>query len=301
MPRPLLLDVDTGVDDAIALALATSFIELELLAVCTVAGNVSVEHATHNTLAVLDWMGVDRPVYRGMSAPLVRPLHTAREHHGPTGLGNWDIPASGRREEDVSAPEAMIRLAREHAGEIVFVCTGPLTNLAVALTLEPRLVDWVERLVVMGGSFFNRGNVTPQAEFNVFADPEAAALVARSGMRATWVGLDVTRQTLFRRADWDRLGDDANSRGARLMRAVLRRSFEELGLPGFPMHDPLTVAVAEQPDVVGVERGEVLVDVGPHRRGETRVSAAIVGEAACDVSTTVDTAGFERLLDRMLR
>jgi purine nucleosidase len=299
MPRPLLLDVDTGVDDAIAIALASRLTEHELLAVCTVAGNVPVEDATRNTLDVLNWLAVDVPVYRGNSLPLSRPLHTAREHHGATGLGSWAIPRSARAIELETAPAAIIRLAREHAGEITFVFTGPLTNLAVALSLEPRLVEWVPRLVMMGGAFYARGNVTPHAEFNVYADPEAAARVAQAGMRATWVGLDVTHQTLLRRADWDALAD-ATAPAPVLVREVLRRSFEELGRPAFPMHDPLAVAVAEDAALVGLEHGAVRIDVGEPRRGETRVGPAYAVDAAGAVARTVDVTGFDALLQRLL-
>ena len=299
MPRPLLLDVDTGVDDAIAIALASRLAEHALVAVSTVAGNVPVEDATRNTLDVLGWLDVDVPVYRGNSLPLSRPLHTAREHHGAAGLGSWAIPSSGRREEDESAPEAIIRLARSHAGEITFVFTGPLTNLAVALSLEPRLVEWVPRLVIMGGAFYARGNVSEHAEFNIYADPEAAARVANSGMRVTWVGLDVTHQTLLRRADWDRLGA-ATAPAAVLVREVLRRSFEELGRPSFPMHDPLAVAVAELPALVELEQGAVRIDVGEPRRGESRVGAAFANDASGAVANQVDVAGFDSMFQRLL-
>lgn len=298
MPRPLLLDVDTGVDDAIAIALATRLSEHELVGVCAVAGNVPVEDATRNTLDVLAWLGADVPVYRGNGLPLCRPLHTAREHHGAAGLGSWDIPHTARTADDMTAPEAIVRLARRHAGEITFVFTGPLTNLAVALSLEPRLAEWVPRLVIMGGAFYGRGNVTPHAEFNIYADPEAAARVAQSGMRATWIGLDVTHQTLLRRADWDKLAD-ASTPAAVLVREVLRRTFEEIGKDAFPMHDPLALAVAEWPDLVGVERGAARVDVGEVRRGETRVGTAYGAEVATDVARTVDVAGFNQVLDRL--
>jgi inosine-uridine nucleoside N-ribohydrolase len=299
MPRPLLLDVDTGVDDAIAIALATRLSAHELVGVSTVAGNVPVEDATRNTLDVLAWLGVDLPVYRGNNLPLSRPLQTAREHHGATGLGSWQIPASGRREQDETAPEAIVRLARQHAGEITFVFTGPLTNLAVALSLEPRLVEWVAKLVIMGGAFYKPGNTTKHAEFNIYADPEAAARVAQSGLPATWVGLDVTHQTLLTRAMWDELSG-ATASASVLAREVLRRTFEELDRPAFPMHDPLAVAVAEEPTLVGLERGAVRVDVGEPRRGETRVGPAYADDAVSAVANAVDVAAFHAMLRTLL-
>jgi purine nucleosidase len=299
MPRPLLLDVDTGVDDAIAIALATRLSAHELVAVSTVAGNVPVADATRNTLDVLAWLDVDLPVYRGNSLPLSRPLQTAREHHGATGLGSWQIPSSGQHEQDETAPEAIIRLARQHAGEITFVFTGPLTNLAVALSLEPRLVEWVGKLVIMGGAFYKAGNTTAHAEFNIYADPEAAARVAQSGLPATWIGLDVTHQTLLTRAMWDQLSD-ATAPAPVLAREVLRRTFEELGRPAFPMHDPLAVAVAETPSLVETEHGAVRIDVGETRRGEARIGPAYAEDAVGAVAKHVDVAAFEALLRSLL-
>src|SRR5690349_11036054 len=129
----MLLDVDTGVDDAVAIALASKLDSHELVALTTVAGNVPVEYATANTLAVAAWMGLDVPIYRGMSEPLARPLFDAREHHGFDGLGGWIPPVTPASLEVETAPAAIVRLAREHQGEITFVFVGPLTNLAVAL------------------------------------------------------------------------------------------------------------------------------------------------------------------------
>jgi purine nucleosidase len=291
MARPLLMDVDTGIDDAIAIALATRLREHELLAISTVAGNVAVEHSTRNTLAVLEWIGVDVPVYRGMNAPLTRRLQDARDHHGQTGLGSWQPPIPRRTEEALTGPEAIIRLARERQGEITFVFTGPLTNLAVALSLEPRLVRWVHQLVIMGGAFFRAGNTTLPAEFNIHTDPEAAAVVARSGMNATWVGLDVTLQTRLMRARWDEL-HDAAAPGESLVREVLRRTFEELGRPSAPMHDPLAVAVAELPEIAELERGVVCIDAGEMRRGETRIAMAAAEDAQSSVARTVNVERF---------
>ena len=136
----------------------------------------------------------------------------------------------------------------------------------------------VGKLVIMGGAFYKAGNTTAHAEFNIYADPEAAARVATSGLPATWIGLDVTHQTLLTRAMWDDLAD-ATAAAPVLTREVLRRSLEELDRPAFPMHDPLAVAVAETPALVGLEHGAVRVDVGEPRRGETRVGPAYADDA----------------------
>jgi inosine-uridine nucleoside N-ribohydrolase len=295
--RPLLLDVDTGVDDAMAIALALELERHELIAVTTVAGNVPLEYTTPNTLKVLDWLGASTPVYRGMSAPLAQPLVTAGHVHGDDGIGGWAAPDARRAVEPETAPEAIVRLARAHRGEITFAFVGPLTNLAVAFLLEPELPTMVSRLVIMGGAFFNPGNVTPDAEFNIYVDPEAAALVAGAGFRATWIGLDVTHQTPLKREVWDRLAgaDDAS---AVLIREVSRPAFEVRGRDGVHLHDPLAVAVVELPQLVETKAGEVTVDVGPRHRGRTRLSVD-AGGTGC-VATSVDVGRFSARFERLL-
>lgn len=299
MPRPMLLDVDTGVDDAIAIALATRLSAHRLVGVTTVAGNVPVEYATDNTLKVLRWLGQDIPVYRGASEPLVRPLHTAREHHGHDGLGGWALPVAGTTVQDQTAPEAIVRLAREHRGDITLVFVGPLTNLAIALNLEPRIVDWVHRLVIMGGAFFGRGNVTPYAEFNTYVDPEAAAAVARSGMPTTWIGLDATHQVTIDAESWPRLtGPDPA--GLTLVRETTRRSLTEMGRKAFHLHDPLAVAVAEDPDICLYDTGDVLVDTGEFRRGLTRVAESETSTRSASVARHVAQSRFDQILELLV-
>jgi inosine-uridine nucleoside N-ribohydrolase len=293
----LLLDVDTGVDDAMAIALALELERHELIAVTTVAGNVPVDYTTPNTLKVLDWLGATTPVYRGMSAPLARPLITAGHVHGDDGIGGWTAPAAKRSIDAETAPEAIVRLARAHRGEIVFAFVGPLTNLAVSLLLEPELPELVSRLVIMGGVFFNPGNVTADAEFNIYVDPEAAALVAGAGFRATWIGLDVTHQTPLTRAVWDGLAG-AEHPASVLVREVSRRAFEVRGRNGVHLHDPLAVAVVEHPELVDTRQGEIAVDVGPRHRGRTRLSVEASGWGS--VAAGVDVKKFDERFGRLL-
>ncbi len=282
------MDVDTGVDDAMALALATSLGEGELVAVTTVAGNVPVERATENTLKVLSWLGSDVPVYRGMSLPLCRPLHTATHVHGDDGLGGWRPPAATRGIEDLSAPEAIIQIAREHRGEIDGVFVGPLTNLAIALALEPQLAGWFRHVTIMGGAFFNPGNVTAAAEFNIYVDPEAAAAVARSGLPTTWIGLDVTHQVALTMEIWRTL-ETATEPRAVLVREVCRQKLKAQPTRQVYLHDPLTVAVRAYSDLVTTRQGQVRVDVGHFLRGETRI---VDDDGPAAVASDVDSDRF---------
>jgi purine nucleosidase len=296
----MLLDVDTGVDDAVAIALASRLESHELVALTTVAGNVPVEYATANTLAVAAWMGIDAPVYRGMDEPLSRPLFDAREHHGFDGLGGWTPPVEPVALQPTTAPEAIVRLAREHQGEITFVFVGPLTNLAVALSLEPRIAEWVDRLIIMGGAFSVPGNTTRHAEFNIYADPEAAARVARSAFRVEWVALDATHETGITRAQWDQLAD-ADDPGHILVREVTRRSLTELNRPRFYLHDPLAVAVAANQQSVQMSVGTVVVDVGEFQRGKTRLAEPVGDESTVVVSRHVNEEVFSSVFSRLVQ
>lgn len=296
MPIPMIMDVDTGIDDAMAIALATNLPDHELVAVTTVAGNVPLDVATRNSLRVLSWIGADVPVYRGMSRPLVRPLQTATRFHGNDGLGGWDAPDSDRSIQGETAPEAILRLAREHQGELEGVFVGPLTNLAVALALEPELAGWFRKVTIMGGAFYRPGNETEHAEFNIFVDPEAADQVARSGIPATWIGLDVTHQTFLAVEEWSEL-EAATSANAQLVREVTRFAFTTRGQKQAFLHDPLAVAAAAYPDLVTVVSGQVLVDTGHVAPGETRLSP---GEGISGAATAVDIDGFRTLFrDRL--
>lgn len=292
----LLLDVDTGVDDAMAIALATTLATHELVGVTTVAGNVPLNRATDNTLRVLEWLGADVPVYQGMSRPLVRPLHTATSVHGNDGLGGWQVPAASRHVETLRAPEAIIRMASEHRGNLDAAFVGPLTNLAVALMLEPEVAGWFNRVTIMGGAFFNPGNVTEHAEFNIFVDPEAANIVARSGLRTTWIGLDVTHQTRLDRGTWSSLAAGAGGM-PELAREVSRQSFEQRGRDQVYLHDPLAVAVVSNPDLVECLSGQVVVETSELARGETRVAH---GDGASLVAAAVNTDAFSLAFDAVL-
>ena len=261
-PIRAILDVDTGVDDAMAIALAVAAPTIDLVAVTTVAGNVELEHTTRNTLRVLDFIGARHiPVYRGMSRPLDRPLHNAAHIHGTDGLGGADIPEATRTVEALSAPQFLIDAARQSPEQLTFIFVGPLTNLAVAVALEPELPRLVKRLVIMGGAFRMPGNTTATAEFNIFADPEAAAQVLAAGFNATWVGLDVTTKAVFARAQWDVLAD-ATMPNAQIVRKAGAQMFVTFNRPVFQLHDPLAVAVAADPTLVDAPEEVVMIETG---------------------------------------
>ncbi len=288
---PLLLDVDTGIDDALALALAVRSPGAEVVAVTTLAGNVGVDRTTANTLTVLDWLGADDvPVHRGASRPLVRPHRDAAYLHDVDGLGNARLPRRRRSAGADRGPAAIIRHAAARPGELTLVCVGPLTNLAIALNVEPRLPDLLPHVVVMGGAYDTPGNVTPAAEFNVFADPEAAAQVfATDFSRLTVLGLEVTHQTALPRAAWEAADRAAGTEAAsRLVVEVCRQAFLQRGLDRFYLHDPLAVAVALDPTLVVTEDARIEVDLGEAKRGATHV----VGSGGVRLARAVDAGRF---------
>jgi inosine-uridine nucleoside N-ribohydrolase len=286
---PIILDVDTGTDDALALAYAVASPEIDLVAVTTVAGNVDVGRATANSLAVLDWLGAsDVPVFRGASRPLVRPHRDASHYHGESGLGSASLPRSNREVRPEKGPAAIIRMARERPGELTLVAVGPLTNLAIALNVEPRLPELLPSVVIMGGAFHVPGNVTPAAEFNIYVDPEAAGQVfAAPFSRLVAVGLDVTERVRLTRDDWKAANEQTSlPPAAALLTEVGRFAFSHLGHDEFALHDPLATAVAVAPELIRSETAAVVVDTEGDDEGRTR----IVGPGGVQVAVEVDQA-----------
>jgi inosine-uridine nucleoside N-ribohydrolase len=239
--------------------------------VLSVAGNVSLELTTRNSLRVLDWLGASHvPVYAGADHPLHGAVREASFWHGPDGLGGARLP-DPTRQANSNAVDFLCKRLLQAPGELTLVCTAPLTNLALALQHEPRIVDCVRGIVLMGGAARPPGNVTPLAEFNIYADPHAAALVFQQRWPLTMVGLDVTERVTFSREDRQTLAANDSSE-AYLVREVTRRVFDVNGFRAMSLHDPLAVAVAVQPDLVTTVHQDVRVEtIGEHTLGQTIV------------------------------
>jgi purine nucleosidase len=281
-PVPLILDVDTGVDDALALLYAVASLEVDLIAATCVMGNVSVEQATENTLAVLEVAGMPEvEVSQGAARPL------AREHipfpivHGERGLGRAAPPPPAASPSERSAVEAIVGSARERPGEILLVATGPLTNVALALREEPELPQLLRGFALMGGAFAQGGNVTPAAEANIWVDPAAAAEVftAFSGVDeahlTVCVGLDITERAVMRRPDLDEVCAPAPRSPLGLLVEAAASFYLDfyatvVGEDGCRLHDPLALAVAIDPSLVRLETTRVEVETeGRWTAGET--------------------------------
>lgn len=278
MTLPIFADVDTGVDDAMALVYLLASADAELVGIASTAGNVDVDQVCRNNLALLELCGAPHiPVSRGASQPLSIPLRTAEDTHGPTGIGYAELPAATTDVTDYDAAEAWIRAAHRHRGTLVGLVTGPLTNLALALRAEPTLPNLLQRLVIMGGSFEYRGNTTPVAEWNVSVDPEAAAEVFDAWGRASGsnlpivCGLNMTETVMMTPEIMQRLADAAGSTASavnpliRVLEDAMRFYFEfhEQQGEGYlaHLHDPLAAAVALDPGVIRTRAATVAVEL----------------------------------------
>jgi len=303
-PRAVILDMDTGIDDAIAILYLAAQPGVTIAAAGSVHGNTPADLAAGNLLRVLALAGLpDVPVAVGAGRPLVRDPHFAAEVHGDDGLGNTvTAPAPGLATAE-SAPEQIVRLARSAPGRYDLLATGPLTNLAIALILEPELPRYVRSVVVMGGAANASGNMTPLAEANIWHDPEAARLVFAAPWPVTMVGLDVTMRTYLDEAAIASLADGASEK-ARFATAILRHylDFYEMisGRRACPLHDPTAAAVYANPDLV-TEAFEADVDVAcsDDARGTTVVDrrkdgrpASVTRDPAVRVITAVDVERF---------
>jgi inosine-uridine nucleoside N-ribohydrolase len=305
-PLPLIIDSDPGLDDALAIGLALARPEIEVLAVTTVGGNADVRHCTENALRLLQVFGRDDiPVAEGAAGPLVGTVVRATEVHGEGGIGTTQLPPATATARPEGAVELIARLLREHPEPVAIAPIGPLTNIALLLRLYPDLVSRIAHLSIMGGSI-GEGNSTVSAEFNIYADPEAADIVFRSGLPITMMGLDVTHQALLDRDAADALRATGTASGriaAELTDYALDRNMEWSGRTTTAIHDAVAVAhlaIADLVDVApyhvavetgaGPARGRTVADGLPYRlRRDGRLPNAEVG-------VRIDRSRFERVL-----
>lgn len=254
-PRKIIIDTDPGQDDAVALLLAlASPEELEVLAITCVAGNVPLELTQKNARITCEVAGkTDVPIHAGSAAPLERPLVTAEHVHGQTGL---DGPALWEPQMPLAAGhgvDVIIDILRNHEPGSVTICTlGPLTNLAAAFNTAPDIIERVQEVVMMGGAYFEVGNITPAAEFNIYVDPEAAETVFKSGAPITVMPLDVTHKVLAtkpRVAAIRALDSRVGTFTAEMLDFFERFDVEKYGSEGGPLHDPCVIAWLLQPDL----------------------------------------------------
>ncbi|MEK0313414.1 nucleoside hydrolase [Cohnella sp. 56] len=260
-PRKVIIDADTGIDDALAILYALKSPVLRVEGITTVFGNVDVQQATDNTLRIIKLADAsyEVPVAIGSDRPLKRPPTGFTPHvHGHNGIGDVELPASGQQPLDERADDFIVRKAGELGGELVLITLGRLTNVAQALAKDPSLTRKIKQVYVMGGAVQTAGNVTPVAEANIWGDPEAADIVFASGLDIVMVGLDVTMKTNLGIEHLDFLARRCRPENRQIvdfLRASMSYYFEFYRqanhfVDAAPMHDPLTVLAAEEPGLV---------------------------------------------------
>ncbi|MGI6033564.1 MAG: nucleoside hydrolase [Coriobacteriales bacterium] len=265
MAKKIILDCDPGHDDAVAILLALGNPEIDLLGVTTVGGNQSLDKVTYNARAVLEAAhGQQIPVYAGCDRPLVRPLEVAASIHGQTGLDGVELPEPTRPLEDMHAVNHIVKTIMEsEPGTITLVPTGPLTNIAMAVRMEPRIVERVREVVLMGGGY-HVGNWSAVAEFNVKTDPEAAHIVFNEPWKVTMIGLDLTHQALCT-SEVQRRIENVGTPLAGIVSGLMdffRKSYQDnQDFVDPPVHDPCTIAYLIDPSVVATRHCPVDVEI----------------------------------------
>lgn len=263
-PQRIIIDTDPGVDDALAFLLALASPEIQLEALTTTQGNVTLEKGTRNALSILELTQASHiPVACGSVLPLVQPLRASALVHGESGIGNSHLPEPQTKPIEKHAVDYLIERVLAEPGQISIFPIGPLTNIAMAIRKEPRFAGAVKDLVIMGGAILEHGNSTPQAEFNIYVDPHAAHIVFHSGIPITLIPLDVTHKCLLLQKHVDRLMQISSpiSRFIRdAMEVYLQFSFD-LGYAGSSLHDPLTLATIIAPELLTLKEYYVDVDI----------------------------------------
>ncbi len=306
-PLSLVIDTDTGSDDAVAIMLAALTPDVSIRAVTTVAGNVPIDQGTVNAQATLELCGcADVPVHVGIESPLMRPLETAENVHGPNGMGGVELPKPASPVNPLHAVDALRQIARTEPGRHTLITLGPLTNLAAAIVLEPNLLLGFRSVVTMGGAFDAVGNVHRAGEFNIWADPEAAKIVIDAPGEITFVGWDISRRYAVMKPDEQAalralgpLGDFAVDINC----YVDQFARNEIGLAGYDLPDPIAMAVAIDP-AVALETERVHVDIGLDEasRGGTFVDRRLVApEPNATIVTVADEPRFKAMLTEACR
>ena len=302
--KKVIIDCDPGCDDAVAIVFAARSPELELVGITCVAGNVEVEKTSVNALKVCDLAGIRNvPVVKGMTQPLFKELVTATHVHGKSGLGGVELPEPDLMLHPGHAIDFLIETIMASDNDITLIPTAPLTNIAMAMLREPRIVEKIPQIVLMGGSM-GMGNVTPSAEFNIYVDPEAAKIVFESGVPIVMVGLDVTHKAIL---TWEHIAE-IHKHGTPVTDAftdLLTFYLETLAKLGHKkggaMHDPCAVATVCDPSLLKTQLMRVDIEtIGEFTRGRTVCDPKGKSGKAPNVHVGIDIDA-ERFLDMLIK
>jgi len=305
----MIIDTDAGVDDAQAIMMALAHPCVDLLAITTLTGNVHIRQVNRNVLTILEVLGRDLPVYAGAERPLVQEWEDASVFHGSDGLGDFaPRPPLSRRLQAEHAVPALLRLSREYAGELTLVALGPLTNIALAIRLDPEFPARIKQFVFMGGTIAAQGNTsTLSAEYNIFTDPEAAFITLDGFPLSTMLSWETTLAHDLPWADFETLCAIDTVAG-RFFRAISRQAAQRLQTvykrPAYLLPDPLAMAISLQPALIQrSSRHFVTVELsGRHTRGQTVIDYSGISARAANVRIVhaLDRQGFYQLLRQSL-
>ncbi|WP_046791813.1 nucleoside hydrolase [Tatumella morbirosei] len=310
LTRKIIIDTDPGQDDAIAILMAFSSPEqIELLGITTLAGNVPVELTTKNALKICELAGKQNTkVYSGASGPLKGKVVTAEHIHGKTGMDGPLLPEPTMEKQEMSAVDFIIDQIRKNDKNSITLCTlGPLTNIAIAIEKDPDIKEKIKEIIMMGGGFFEGGNITPSSEFNIYADPEAAEIVINSGIPIVMMPLDVTHQLLTLKRRIANIRHTMNPVGlavAEMLEFAERSDKEKYGAEGGPLHDPTVIAYLLSPQLFSGRYCNVCIEVkSPLTRGMTVVDWWGVTDRQPNVMFMrhVDDEGFYTLLTERIQ
>jgi ribosylpyrimidine nucleosidase len=300
--RKIILDCDPGHDDAIAIMMAAKHPAINLLGITIVSGNQTLEKTVVNGLNVCQHLDIDVPIYAGMPLPIMRQQIVADNIHGETGLDGPVFAPLTRQAESTHAVQYIIDTLMASEGDITLVPTAPLTNIAVAMRMQPAIIPKIKEIVLMGGAY-GTGNFTPSAEFNIYADPEAAHVVFSSGAPLVMMGLDLTNQTVCTKDVIDRMenaGGPAGKLFSDIMNFTLKTQFENYGLAGGPVHDATCIGYLINPKGIKTQDMFVEVDVnsGPCYGRTVCDELGVLGiPANAKVGITIDTHWFWDLVE----
>lgn len=308
MKTKIIIDTDPGQDDAVAILLALASPELDILGITTVAGNIPLERTQSNARKICEVAGrKDIKIFAGASRPLIRQLLTAEEVHGDTGLNGYDLPAPEIPLQPQNAVDFIIEaLLQEETGTVTLCTLGPLTNIAMALTREPAIAPRIKQIIMMGGGYFEGGNITPVAEFNIYVDPHAAHVVFNAGLHLTMLPLDVTHQVLTTKKRVDairRIGTRSSEIVAAWLSYNQRHDEAKYGTDGAPLHDPNVIAYLLKPELYSGRHCNVEIEIASDlTMGETVVDWWGVTTRAKNAyyMRDVDADGFFTLLTKRL-
>ncbi len=307
--RPLIIDCDPGVDDAIALLLALACSDdLDLLGITTVAGNVPLPLTQYNARRVCQLaQRFDVPIFAGCPRPLLRPLTTAEHVHGSTGLDGAVLPEPTSPLQSQHGVAFLIERLSTATEPITLATLGPLTNLAIALVQCPAIAQGIDQVVMMGGSL-GAGNVTPAAEFNLYVDPHAARVVVEAGLNLTMIGLDVTHQVVTtpdRLAAFAALGNAVGQTAANLLKYYGQLDAERYGLAGSPLHDPCVIAYLLRPELFSGQPMHLAIETESQLCLGRTVATPVLSAAQpanAQVLTAAQAEGiYTLLLDRLAK